>query len=97
MKSVALPTDGSDSAEQISESTETDDEPTELTEMDLSKPIVADTQPPSSLSATNERTKTYHFRNQRVRTTRYLSLLLISSLVSRFLIKTFTEKNEKRH
>ena len=74
VKSVALPTDGSDSAEQISESTETDDEPTEFTEMDLSKPIVADTQPSSSLLATNEHTKTYHFHNQRVRATRYLSL-----------------------
>ena len=67
------------------------------TEIDLSKPIVTDTQPSSSLSATNEHKKTYHFHNQRTQSTRYLSLLLISSLVSRFLIKTYTDKNEKRH
>lgn len=97
MKSVALPTDESDSAEQVRDSTETDDDPTESTEIDLSKPIVTDTQPSSSLSATNEHKKTYHFHNQRTQSTRYLSLLLISSLVSRFLIKTYTDKNEKRH
>lgn len=97
MKSVALPTDDSDSAEQVSDSTETDDDPTESTEIDLSKPIVTDTQPSSFLSATNEHKKTYHFHNQRMQSTRYLSLLLISSLVSRFLIKTYTDKNEKRH
>ena len=97
VKSVALPTDDSDSAEQVSDSTETDDDPTESTEIDLSKPIVTDTQPSSFLSATNEHKKTYHFHNQRTQSTRYMSMPLISSLVSRFLIKTYTDKNDKRH
>ena len=97
VKSVALPTDGADSAEQVSESMETDGEPTESTEMDLSIPIVTDTQSVSSVSPTPIHSNTYHFRNQRVQSTRYMPLPLISSLVSRFLIKTYTEKNEKRH